>query len=34
MNPTLTRIARDANPDLALSAFTRFRRFVETGIMT
>jgi hypothetical protein len=34
MNPTLTRIAKDANPDLALTAFTRFRRLVQTGLKT
>ena len=34
MNPTLRRIAADLHPDLALAAFTRFRRLVETGIMT
>jgi hypothetical protein len=34
MNPTLIRIAKDDNPGLALAAFTKFRRFVETGILT
>jgi hypothetical protein len=34
VNPTLRRIAHDANPDLSLAAFVRFKRFVATGIMT
>jgi hypothetical protein len=34
MNRTLISIAKDANPDLALTAFTRFRRLVETGILS
>jgi hypothetical protein len=34
MNPTLRRIASSAHPDLALTAFTRFRRLVETGILS
>ena len=34
MNPTVARIAKDANPDLALTAFTRYRRLVQTGLKT
>jgi len=34
MNPTLRRIANSLHPDLALTAFTRFRRLVATGLMT
>jgi hypothetical protein len=34
MNHTLRRIALGPHPELALTAFTRFRRVVETGLMT
>jgi hypothetical protein len=34
MNLTLLKIAKNANPDLALTAFTRFRRLVQTGLKT
>jgi len=34
MNPTLLRLANGPHPNLALSAFIRFRNHVESGLLS